>query len=142
MWMNPHVIVFDEPTNSLSWESLVALVAAIKSFEGGVCIISHNQDFVDEVCNEIWLMRKDPVTGIAHLSITGGATDMKEMFKEKELQETYIDANGNEIKIVHKKKATKADLKKIKKKVAALRKAGEEVYTDEEVEAAGFLPIE
>merc|ERR1711988_1777760 len=33
MWMNPHVIVFDEPTNSLSWESLVALVAAIKEFE-------------------------------------------------------------------------------------------------------------
>merc|ERR1739845_336769 len=63
MWMSPHVIVFDEPTNSLSWDSLVALVAAIK-------------DFKDEVCNEIWLMAKDPATGIAHLSITGGdATD-------------------------------------------------------------------
>merc|ERR1712226_906198 len=72
MWMSPHVIMFDEPTNSLSWDSLVALVAAIKDFKGGVVVISHNQAFIDEVCNEIWLMAKDPVTGIAHLSITGG----------------------------------------------------------------------
>merc|ERR1712054_445594 len=136
-WMNPHVIVFDEPTNSLSWESLVA---AIKEFEGGVVIISHNQDFVDEVCNEIWHMKKDPVTGIAHLAVTGGdTTDMKEIFKEKEKQETYIDANGNEVKIVNKKKASKQDIKKLKKKIAALRKAGEEVWTDEEMEKAGLV---
>merc|ERR1719333_1649671 len=83
MWMSPHVVVFDEPTNSLSWDSLAALVAAIKDFQGGVVVISHNQAFVDEVCNEIWLMQKDPVSGIAHLSITGGTTDMKEMFEAK-----------------------------------------------------------
>merc|ERR1712031_54 len=136
---NPHVIVFDEPTNSLSWESLVALVAAIKEFEGGVVIISHNQDFVDEVCNEIWHMKKDMETGIAHLTVTGGDTsDMKEIFKEKEKQDTYIDANGNEVKLVNKKKATKQDIKKLNKKIAALRKAGEEVWTDEELEKAGL----
>merc|ERR1712070_141749 len=139
MWMNPHVIVFDEPTNSLSWDSLVALVAAIKEFQGGVCIISHNQDFVDEVCNEIWLMQKDQTTGIAHLSITGGdTTDMKEMFKKKEEADTYIDAQGNEVAIVKKKKASKQDIKKLKKKIAALRKAGEEVWTDEEMEKLGL----
>merc|ERR1712178_569614 len=135
MWMNPHVIVFDEPTNSLSWESLVALVAAIKEFEGGVVIISHNQDFVDEVCNEIWHMKKDPESGIAHLAVTGGdTTDMKEIFKKKEEADTYIDAQGNEVAIVKKKKASKQDIKKLKKKIAALRKAGEEVWTDEEME--------
>merc|ERR1712072_794576 len=98
MWMNPHVIVFDEPTNSLSWESLVALVAAIKEFQGGVAIISHNQDFVDQVCNEIWLMQKDPVTGIAHMTITGGdTTDLKEIIEDKKKEETYIDGSGNEV---------------------------------------------
>merc|ERR1712151_863416 len=59
MWMSPHIVVFDEPTNSLSWDALVALVAAIKNFGGGVVIISHNQAFVDEVCSEIWLMAKE-----------------------------------------------------------------------------------
>ena len=133
------MIVFDEPTNSLSWDSLVALVGAIKEFQGGVCIISHNQDFVDEVCNEIWLMQKDQTTGIAHLSITGGdTTDMKEIFKKKEEADTYIDAQGNEVAIVKKKKASKQDIKKLKKKIAALRKAGEEVWTDEEMEKLGL----
>jgi len=138
MWMSPHVIVFDEPTNSMSWDSLVALVAAIKDFEGGVVIISHNQAFVDEVCSEIWLMQKDPISGIAHLSITGGATDMKEMFEAKK-EETYIDGFGNEVAIKNKKKATKQDLKNLQKKIAALRKAGEEVWTDEEMEKAGLV---
>merc|ERR1712032_72614 len=43
MWMSPHIVVFDEPTNSMSWDALVALVAAIKDFKGGVVVISHNQ---------------------------------------------------------------------------------------------------
>merc|ERR1712137_504448 len=121
MWMSPHIVVFDEPTNALSWDALVALVNAIKEFNGGVVIISHNQDFVDQVCSEIWLMAKDPTTGIAHLSITGGeTTDMKEIFDEKsqkEQEDTYIDGAGN----VHalKKKLTQ---KEIKKKIADIQK--------------------
>merc|ERR1712187_492666 len=111
MWMSPHVIVFDEPTNSLSWDSLVALVAAIKDFKGGVAIISHNQDFVDNICNEIWLMSKDPATGIAHMTVTGGdTTDMKEIFEEKKKEDTYIDGQGNEHKL--KKSLTDKELKK------------------------------
>merc|ERR1712166_1639600 len=43
-----------------------------------------------------------------------------------------FDAFGNKIVI------KKAELKKIKKQVAALRKQGQEVYTDEEVEKAGY----
>ena len=37
-------------------------------------------------------------------------------------------------------KIPKAELKKIKKDVAAMRKAGKEVWTDEEVEKAGYDP--
>merc|ERR1719414_529149 len=111
MWMSPHILVFDEPTNSMSWDALVALVAAIKTFNGGVVIISHNQAFVDEVCNEIWLMKKDPDSGIAHLTITGGdTTDMKDMFEEKEQADTYIDGAGNEVAL--KKKLNEKEAKK------------------------------
>merc|ERR1712241_873882 len=116
MWMSPHVVVFDEPTNSMSWDALCALVAAIKTFKGGVVIISHNQAFVDEVCNEIWLMAKHPTTGIAHLSITGGdTTDMKEIFEEKKQEDTYIDGYGNEVAL--KKVLNEKELKKRIKEV-------------------------
>merc|ERR1712048_958095 len=120
MWMSPHVIVFDEPTNSLSWDSLVALVAAIKDFKGGVVVISHNQAFIDQVCNEIWLMKKDVMSGIAHLSITGGdTTDLKDIFDEAEKKETYIDGAGNEVKLRQNlgDKELKKKVKEIEKKL-------------------------
>merc|ERR1711990_1177382 len=119
MWMSPHIIVFDEPTNSLSWDSLVALVSAIKDFKGGVVVISHNQAFIDEVCNEIWLMKKDATTGIAHLAITGGdTTDMKDIFEEADQKkETYIDGAGNEVKL----KQNLGD-KELKKKIKETEK--------------------
>merc|ERR1712012_470268 len=127
MWMSPHIVVFDEPTNSLSWDSLVALVAAVKDFKGGVVVISHNQAFIDEVCNEIWLMAKDPKTGIAHMSITGGdTTDMKEIFEEKKKEDTYIDGNGNEValKKTLNEKELKKRIKDVEKKLKDAKKKG------------------
>merc|ERR1712113_392427 len=125
MWMSPHIIVFDEPTNSMSWDALVALVAAIKTFKGGVVIISHNQAFVDEVCSEIWLMAKDPTSGIAHLTITGGdTTDMKEIFEEKAQADSYIDGYGNEVALKKNlnDKETKKRIKEVQKKLKANKK--------------------
>merc|ERR1719221_326862 len=123
--MSPHIVVFDEPTNSMSWDALVALVAAIKTFKGGVVIISHNQAFVDEVCNDIWLMAKDPTSGIAHLTVTGGdTTDMKEIFEEKAQEDSYIDGAGNVVALKKKlnDKEAKKRITEIKKKLQANKK--------------------
>ena len=141
-WLQPHILIGDEVSNCMTHDCLVAFLNGLKEFEGGVVLISHNQDLIDEACNEIWLMSKDPVTGIGHLTVSGGETsDMKQIFQEKsklDIEDTYTDATGNTVKIIKRKKATKQDLKKIKKKIAALRKAGEEVYTDEFLEKEGF----
>merc|ERR1711943_145933 len=40
MWMEPHVLILDEPTNFLDRDSLGALATAIKNYAGGVIIIS------------------------------------------------------------------------------------------------------
>merc|ERR1712046_48163 len=48
MWGQPHVVILDEPTNYHDRDALAALALAIKDFGGGVVIISHNRDFVDE----------------------------------------------------------------------------------------------
>jgi len=125
MWMSPHIVVFDEPTNSMSWDALVALVAAIKTFKGGVVIISHNQAFIDQVCNEIWLMAKDPTSGIAHLAITGGdTTDMKDIFEEKAQADSYIDGAGNVVALKQKLsgKEAKKRIGDIEKKLKANKK--------------------
>lgn len=137
LWHSPHIILLDEPTNYLDHESLVGLIGAIKDYEGGVVVISHNQSFTDEVANETWLMQKNEDTGIATLSVTGGES-MVELIKNKDTPSETVDAFGNKINIIQKKKPTKSDLKKLKKRITQLRASGADVWTDEELEKAGF----
>ena len=42
----PHVLIMDEPTNHLDIYSIDALQDALKSFSGGVVVISHNQSLL------------------------------------------------------------------------------------------------
>jgi len=48
---------FDEPTNHLDIESVDALSQALKEYNGGIIIISHDQRLLSTICNEIWVLR-------------------------------------------------------------------------------------
>jgi ATP-binding cassette subfamily F protein 3 len=39
-------------------DSIDALAEALKEFKGGIVIVSHDQQFLDTVCNEVWLCEK------------------------------------------------------------------------------------
>eukprot|EP01006_Ploeotia_vitrea_P036136 TRINITY_DN65980_c0_g3_i1.p1 TRINITY_DN65980_c0_g3~~TRINITY_DN65980_c0_g3_i1.p1 ORF type:complete len:664 (-),score=101.29 TRINITY_DN65980_c0_g3_i1:1242-3233(-) len=52
----PHVLLFDEPTNHLDLESIEALSEAIKKFDGGVLLISHDARLVRDTVKEIWVV--------------------------------------------------------------------------------------
>merc|ERR1719217_1805316 len=144
MWMEPHVVILDEPTNFLDRDSLGALATAIKNYLGGVIIISHQREFYSALCPEVWSVvdGRCTVSGSEWMEAAEKARkkEEKEAKKNKGLdEEDKFDAFGNKIEV--KKAATKipkSELKKIKKQVAALRKQGQEVYTDEEVEKAGY----
>jgi len=41
LWQKPHILIFDEPTNYLDNEGLVALIRAIDHYKGGVLILAH-----------------------------------------------------------------------------------------------------
>jgi len=55
-YQQPHVIIMDEPTNHLDMESIDALVEALKDFRGGLVVVSHDQYFVTNTCNELWVV--------------------------------------------------------------------------------------
>merc|ERR1711988_61527 len=144
MWMEPHVTILDEPTNFLDRDSLGALATAIKNYAGGVIIISHQREFYSALCPEIWSVvdGKCTVSGSEWMDAAEKARKKaeKEAAKTASLtKEDKYDAFGNKIEEKEaKKKIPKSELKKIKKRVADLRKKGQEIWTDEEIEKEGY----
>mmetsp|Transcript_12694 Transcript_12694/g.28027 ORF Transcript_12694/g.28027 Transcript_12694/m.28027 type:complete len:1323 (-) Transcript_12694:333-4301(-) len=53
-WTKPHVVLLDEPTNYLDVDTVEALARALRSFRGGCVVITHNEKFIEDVCDEIW----------------------------------------------------------------------------------------
>jgi ATPase subunit of ABC transporter with duplicated ATPase domains len=45
----PDIIVFDEPTNNLDIQNTEILTAAIRSYEGTLVVVSHDQAFLDDI---------------------------------------------------------------------------------------------
>ncbi|KAL4452291.1 hypothetical protein ABPG75_007953 [Micractinium tetrahymenae] len=128
MWQQPHILVLDEPTNYLDRESLGAMASAIKEYGGGVVIVSHHSEFVNQVCQEKWHV------GGGKCEITGQSAAALEAAKlEWKRQEETTDAFGNTIKIKAPKKELSRKEKKARAKANAARRArGEEVSDDEE----------
>ena len=115
MWQNPHILILDEPTNYLDRDGLGALVSAIKVYEGGVLIISHNKEFCDGVATEKWIMNK------GYLRIEGESVDTSAKTDDgNKGPEVVYDGAGNKIDVAkalsekEKKKAIK-DLEKVMK---------------------------
>ncbi|KZT24036.1 elongation factor 3 [Neolentinus lepideus HHB14362 ss-1] len=131
-WRRPHVICMDEPTNYLDRESLAALISALKVFEGGVLVITHNRDFSESLCKEVWAMRDGRLEASGHNWVEGQGAGPR-IDKGNGEDEDQYDAMGNKITVTKKKKVTASDARKAKKERMARRKRGEEVFTDEEL---------
>ncbi|KAI0818688.1 hypothetical protein BC629DRAFT_1463575 [Irpex lacteus] len=131
-WRRPHIMCLDEPTNYLDRESLAALIKALKEFEGGVLVITHNRDFSESLCQEVWAMRDGRLEASGHNWVEGQGSGPRIDKKAGEEEDQY-DAMGNKIEVNKKKKLTAAELRKAKKDRIARRKRGEEVFTDEEL---------
>lgn len=51
---NPDFLFLDEPTNYLDIEALVWLEEYLKAFEGGLMVVSHDQNFLDDLVSEVY----------------------------------------------------------------------------------------
>jgi elongation factor 3 len=129
MWNQPHILILDEPTNYLDRESLGALAGAIEEFQGGVVIISHNNEFVKEVCPEEWVMES------GHLETRGAAGWMERQDEKISDQSTITeitDAAGNVSEVKQKKKLSMREKKALIKKIKQMIVDGVELDEDDE----------
>lgn len=59
---NPHILVLDEPTNHLDIEAMDSLMKALKEFNGGVILVSHDVTFLSQTSDRLWLCQEGSVT--------------------------------------------------------------------------------
>merc|ERR1719343_1753690 len=130
MWNQPHILILDEPTNYLDRDSLGALAGAIEIFDGGVVMITHNNEFCSKLCPETWVM------DAGHLETKGDAEWMLKQDTKIEQNQAITevtDAAGNVTKLKQqKKKLSKKEEKQLVKKLKAKIKNGEPLESDEE----------
>jgi elongation factor 3 len=120
MWMNPHILILDEPTNYLDRDGLGALALGLQDFGGGVVIISHNQEFCNSVCTQKWIMEAGRLREEGEIV---GDDDMGDMAVGPD---EIIDASGNKIEVNRAKTMTdkerKKSIKEIEKTLAQHKK--------------------
>ncbi|EKX48372.1 hypothetical protein GUITHDRAFT_68804, partial [Guillardia theta CCMP2712] len=131
MWEDPHILVLDEPTNYLDRDSLGALATAMKTYGGGVIMISHNHEFTREVCTETWICEEGRLKreGKSFTDDVKIVAPTNSLFtgEKKEVKDSY----GNTIQVENQVKLTGKDLKKYKKMKEARKKRGEDVSDSE-----------
>ena len=99
-------------------DTLAALTKALSDFKGGVLTISHNKAFINELCNETWLVGD----GVALAQAIQGKEKKLSVAEKRALKKGGDDASDfalNEAK--DNKKLTTAE-KKAQKAAAALAK--------------------
>merc|ERR1711972_522602 len=92
MWQNPHIVILDEPTNYLDRDGLGALVEGLHEFQGGVVIISHNEEFCNKVCQQKWIMEAGRLR-------EEGEIQVDEEIADQQGPDELYDESGNKIEV-------------------------------------------
>lgn len=101
MTKNCQLMILDEPTNDLDFETLDSLKTALEEFEGAIILVSHDRAFLDEVCTEIlYFPTSEEGTELVRFSSflqwqdwrTESAAQLKK--KNKEAQSSNSTSNG------------------------------------------------
>lgn len=100
---NPNFLILDEPTNFLDAIHVDWLVKYLKEYKGTVLMVSHNQEFLNDVCNyildidyktitkykgnyESYLMKKE-------FNLVQHEKEVERNIKERKILQDYIDKN-------------------------------------------------
>lgn len=82
-------IILDEPTNHLDMHSKEMLKTALKNFEGTVLLVSHDRNFLHELCNKMFVFKKGnvkPFIGDVYECIASGIFTPDDLIQNKKTE--------------------------------------------------------
>lgn len=88
------LMILDEPTNDLDFETLESLRKSLAEFDGAVILVSHDRAFMDEVCDQI-------------LVFTEGSTELITFSSFLQWQDWKIAKESETQEAIKKEKAAK-----------------------------------
>lgn len=59
MFDSPHMLLLDEPTNHLDIETIEVLIQCLSAFNGGILLITHEPELINNLTNQIWYLNKN-----------------------------------------------------------------------------------
>ena len=119
---NPDILLLDEPTNYLDIEAMVWLKNYLKSFDGGVILVSHDQGFLDDTVNTVYELFKGKLTkysGNYTSYLKQREEEIAQLEKAYEMQQAEIEKTEEFIERF-RYKATKA--KQVQSRIKSLEK--------------------
>ena len=57
----PQILLLDEPTNHLDYDAINALIESLQGYKGGLCVVSHDQYFLNALCDRISIVEDGKV---------------------------------------------------------------------------------
>jgi ATPase subunit of ABC transporter with duplicated ATPase domains len=61
MFTMPHFILLDEPTNHLDIETIEALIEGLSRYNGGIMVITHEEELVTKLDSQLWVLQNKKV---------------------------------------------------------------------------------
>ena len=144
-----NVLVMDEPTNHLDLQSKAVLKQALQKFEGTLLLISHDRDFLQDLCDRVFEFRdrkiKEYLGGVADYLEQKKIGSLTELEKEKEASKPKASAASTDYETQKQRKKIQNKLSGVEKEIKALEKWIKEmdfeleINYDQTIQKEGFF---
>lgn len=112
---HPNVLIMDEPTNNLDIWSIENLEKVLKEYGGALIIVSHDRDFLRNVCDRFVEIRRGRIVHLDSLEDYQGASD-----SEAETSSSY-----------NKGRSSYEEIKRVRNRCRSLERRLDELRDDE-----------
>ena len=121
-------LVMDEPTNHLDILSKDVLKKALKKFQGSLILVSHDRDFLDELCTKVIEFKNQRVKihlgGVKSYLEENKVLSFNEIDKKSESIKSSLKLNHKNDYIIQKSKVSiERKIKKLENKIDKLEKS-------------------